>query len=245
MASKNDQDLPVVAADSANDKPAKSGFFSVYKYGQGYWTRLGTAIGVALVLLLIGQFVYSQLPAWFPAPRLGPDESAAGFTALVYHYAGPGTPGEMSRIARFLIVATLLAPLAVLAWWLMNRARHAQFLVDTDAEMKKVNWASWPELIGSTRVVIFFMLATAAALFIYDTLYHQAFYSMSVWLLPPDKNAVMVAGFVFFIGCSLVGLSVLKSSDTGKVKRAGSVVGVLGVVGLAAWVLALVLGWFN
>jgi preprotein translocase SecE subunit len=244
MASNNDQETALVESNAPGEKSARSGFFSVFKYGQGYWTRLGTAIGATVVLLFIGQFIYSQLPAWFAAPRLEAGVAPAGLTGLIYEYSGTGA-GEMNRIARFVIVGVVLLPFFALAWWLMNRVTHAQFLIDTDSEMKKVNWATWPELLGSTRVVIFFMLATAAVLFIYDTLYHQAFYSMTVWLIPPDKTAVLIAGFVFFIGCSLVGLSVLKGSDTGKGKRAGSIVGVMGVVGLAAWVVALLLGWFK
>ena len=244
MASNNDQDGAVVESASSSEKVSKAGFFSVFKYGQGYWTRLGTAIGAAVVLLFIGQFLYSQMPAWFPAPRLETGASASGLTGLIYSY-GPTGSGDMNRVSRVVIVGLVLLPFFALAWWAMNRARHAQFLIDTDSEMKKVNWATWPELLGSTRVVIFFMLTTAAVLFIYDTLYHQAFFTMSVWLIAPDKTAVLVAGFVFFVGCSLVGLSVLKGSDTGKGKRGGSIVGVLGVVGLAAWIAALLMGWFK
>src|SRR5690242_21250868 len=38
------------------------GFFHVYKSGQGYWTRMGTAAGAALIGLLSANFIYSELP---------------------------------------------------------------------------------------------------------------------------------------------------------------------------------------
>src|SRR5438045_7591390 len=44
--------------------PGGGGFFHIYKSGQGYWTRMGTVGGAALIILLIGQFLYTFLPTW-------------------------------------------------------------------------------------------------------------------------------------------------------------------------------------
>src|SRR5690606_24976417 len=105
-------------------------FFRVYKPGQGFWTRLGTGIGAALIILFTIWFLYDRLPAWTPLKQDG---------WVLYTIAG-----------------AVGLVLSVLAWWLINRPKHAEFLIATDGEMKKVNWTSRRELIGSTKVVVFF-----------------------------------------------------------------------------------------
>ena len=39
---------------------APAGYFTVYKKGQGYWTRMGTAGGAALFCVLTANFAYEQ-----------------------------------------------------------------------------------------------------------------------------------------------------------------------------------------
>src|SRR3954447_3109041 len=41
-----------------------TGFFSIHKKGQGYWTRLCTAAGAALFIIFLVSFLYAQLPPW-------------------------------------------------------------------------------------------------------------------------------------------------------------------------------------
>src|SRR4249919_3665274 len=41
--------------------PAKVGFFHIYKSGQGYWTRMGSAAGAALIILLVCHFFWDQV----------------------------------------------------------------------------------------------------------------------------------------------------------------------------------------
>src|SRR5690348_2583928 len=50
----------------------RGGFFHIYKSGQGYWTRMGTAGGAALIILLVGQFFYTYLPTWSDALHAHP-----------------------------------------------------------------------------------------------------------------------------------------------------------------------------
>lgn len=132
--------------------------FKVYKKGQGYYTRLGTAIGAGVLIAATLLFLYNNLKVW---PVLQKD-------------GRPMTP----VIA--VILAMVASLLCLLAWWLMNRPTNAEFLIATDSEMKKVNWATWKELIGSTRVVIFFVFATALFLFAIDVLFGYLFYFMTV-----------------------------------------------------------------
>src|SRR3954453_11315169 len=43
--------------------PRGGGFFSIYKKGQGYWTRMGTALAAAFIALLCADFIYTQMNA--------------------------------------------------------------------------------------------------------------------------------------------------------------------------------------
>lgn len=135
----------------------KSGFFTIYKKGQGYWTRMGTALGAALLSLLFAQFVYSQLHA-------------------------ANWESDSSRPPRYLpvqvcvgIAAGCLVVLMFICWRLMNKPRHVDFLIATDSEMKKVNWTTRKELIGSTKVVIIFVILISLFLFLLDVLFGYFF----------------------------------------------------------------------
>ena len=54
---------------------------------------------------------------------------------------------------------------------MMNKPKNVDFLVATDSEMKKVNWTSRKELIGSTEIVIIFMFLIAFFLFAVDWIF--------------------------------------------------------------------------
>src|SRR5690349_7504465 len=43
-------------------RPAGHGFFAIYKKGQGYWTRMGTALGALLLGGLTAYNLYVYLP---------------------------------------------------------------------------------------------------------------------------------------------------------------------------------------
>lgn len=137
------------------------GFFTIYKSGQGYWTRMGTAIAAALLGLLITTQLYRYVPVLL---------SLEGKTA---------TRAAIGIAAAFAIGYTLLA------WYLTNKPSNVDFLVSTDSEMKKVNWTSRRELIGSTKVVIVFMLLIAVFLFACDLIFHTFFWLIGVLKVPP------------------------------------------------------------
>jgi preprotein translocase subunit SecE len=54
------------------------------------------------------------------------------------------------------------------------------FLIATDSEMKKVNWTTRAELMGSTKVVIFFVLLISAFLFMLDVIFGYFFQLIKV-----------------------------------------------------------------
>jgi len=51
--------------------------------------------------------------------------------------------------------------------------------------MKKVNWTSKADLIGSTKVVVIFMFMITALLFVFDILFGYVFYLLNVLKQPP------------------------------------------------------------
>ena len=135
----------------------EAGFFTIYKRGQGYWTRMGTALAVALIAFLFAEFVYGRL-------RVG---------ASVYGW-------RLSTLGMVAIAGAVFAAIMLFAWRTMNKPSNADFLIATDSEMKKVNWTTRKELIGSTKVVIFFMVLISVLLFALDLLFGYLFYVIKV-----------------------------------------------------------------
>jgi preprotein translocase SecE subunit len=86
------------------------------------------------------------------------------------------------------VCAAFIVAFAGLCWWLMNKPTNVDFLIATDSEMKKVNWTSRRELIGSTKVVIIFMFLIAAILFLIDVGFGYLFYMVKVL-----KNAAVLS----------------------------------------------------
>ena len=159
------------ADEPRNERPsersaAKPSFFAVYKKGQGYWTRMGTAIGAGLLGALIVWQIYTQVPAFFADTDRG------------------------RKVA--LVVSIIFAALyGFIAWRLMNKPGNVDFLIATDSEMKKVNWTSRRELIGSTKVVILFMFSIAFFLFVLDQFFSTLFYLIGVLkIAPPWWNSI-------------------------------------------------------
>ena len=152
----------VVNYRSAPPAARGGGFFSIYKKGQGYWTRMGTALGAAFIAALTADFVYVQMKA------------------IPYATDAAGQP---LYIAKSVCAGSALGVLAIIlffVWRAMNKPSNADFLIATDSEMKKVNWTTRKELIGSTRVVIFFVILISALLFFLDVVFGYFFHLIKV-----------------------------------------------------------------
>jgi len=126
--------------------------FEIYKRGQGKYTRLGTIIGVMLIAT-VGAYVLSS--------------TLRGFLPVWASYAVP---------------TVLWVVIGALVFWLVNRPASADFLIATESEMKKVSWSSKKEIIGSTKVVIIFMIVIAAILFGVDFMFVVLFKTLGVTL---------------------------------------------------------------
>jgi len=126
--------------------------FSIYKSGQGYWTRVMTAWGTAVLVLAGCAWLWGQL--------------SVIRSNTIYWQAG--------------VVAAIVAFFTVLMYWRLNKPRIADFMIATEAEMKKVNWPSRREIIGSTWVVICGTFLIAALLFVVDLGFTAVFQWMNV-----------------------------------------------------------------
>ena len=118
---------------------------NIYKRGQGKYTRIGTVMGV-LLIVLIGAYKLSL-------------QFEASTVAWVQHPA-----------FAFGVPTALIAIFALLTLWIINRIRPADFLIATEGEMKKVSWSSRREVTGSTKVVILTTFIMAGLLFAVDML---------------------------------------------------------------------------
>ena len=103
-----------------------------------------------------------------------------GFTAAV---AGqPRTAFAFSQVylqGGFAGVVLLIG--AILIYWhVAVRRPSVDFLVNTDNEMKKVNWSARREVIGSTWVVVAATFLISAALFVVDYLFSSFFGAVGV-----------------------------------------------------------------
>ncbi len=64
-------------------------------------------------------------------------------------------------------VATFLALVFVTAG-IMNKAKNADLMIETESELQKVTWPSWNETVNASIVVIFTTILMALLLFIFD-----------------------------------------------------------------------------
>jgi preprotein translocase SecE subunit len=186
MASLNNQENIVTteAEEPADEKPRaraekptsqSGGFFTIYKHGQGYWTRLCTSLAAAVILVLTVNFIWQNVPPYL-RPALTPaNPTPAQLTAA---------DTKAHRITMS-VCAVLLIGGGLLLWKIINSPTNSDFLIATDSEMKKVNWTSRQELIGSTKVVIFFMFIIAVTLFLVDIFFGYLFFWIGVLKSPP------------------------------------------------------------
>lgn len=69
----------------------------------------------------------------------------------------------------------ILTGAIVVYWFVALNRGSAEFLINTDGEMRKVNWSTRKEVIGSTQVVIVAAFLIAAVLFLIDTAFAEFF----------------------------------------------------------------------
>ncbi len=128
---------------------------SIYKKGQGYYTRVYTAIGYALLVLWGAYWLSRQM-----------DVLDMG-VAQTYVQAG----ASVLFISVFSYIGYL---------FIGRRKRSVDFLVATEAEMKKVNWSTRREVTGSTFIVIVISFFIALLCWLFDNVFAWFFATIDV-----------------------------------------------------------------
>ncbi len=125
--------------------------FGIYKQGQGYWTRLMSAIAGGTIVAMGAAWLWQQIAIL----RLGPKTIYVQGVCTVVVF------GFFGWLLYYLICV---------------KPKVGDFLIATEGEMKKVNWSTRREIIGSTWVVIGLTFFIAIAIFILDYLIFTPFF---------------------------------------------------------------------
>jgi preprotein translocase subunit SecE len=131
--------------------------FSIYKRGQGKYTRLCSAFGAGIIVALGCMRLYEKLSGavdgWGLSQRAGLWVSS-------------------------MVPAGLLVTLGILIFWLVNKVSVSDFMIAAEGEMKKVSWSSRKEIMVSTFVVIMVVFIMAVLLGFTDLIFRLIFSSI-------------------------------------------------------------------
>ena len=123
----------------------------LYKSDQGYWTRTMSAVGMGVIGLAGAAWLWNELSI----------------------FNNPYVQGIGAGM--------LLAVVAVLTYWIYGaNPRTVDFFVATEGELKKVNWSTRKEIVGSTWVVVTVALSIAVILFVVDIVFKEFFSAIGV-----------------------------------------------------------------
>jgi preprotein translocase subunit SecE len=112
---------------------------SVYKRGQGKYTRMVSALGGAAIVAIGCLQLYRTLDA-----------------------------ADVSLWVETMVPVGLFIALSVLMMWMVNKSNVADFMISAEGEMKKVNWSTRQEVAVSTVVVISVVIILAVLLGVSD-----------------------------------------------------------------------------
>lgn len=115
--------------------------FKIYKRGQGYYTRLISAL-TAFAIIAIGSIVLWQKLLVVDNPWI-----------------------------EVFVPAGVCAVFTLFVFWVVNHPKIADFMIAAEGEIKKVSWSSRSEIITSTMVVISVVILMSALLFLADVLF--------------------------------------------------------------------------
>lgn len=125
----------------------------IYKPGQGYWTRMVSAVAVSVIV------------AW----------------AVVWLWEKLSVFGESAIFLQGGMAVVLLGGFGLLLLrYLGTKPESCDFLIATEGEMKKVNWPTRREVFGSTWIVVCSVFMLAMVLFLADIIFMDLFTLMGV-----------------------------------------------------------------
>src|SRR4030042_2318939 len=109
--------------------------FDIYKPGQAKYTRLGSAFGFGIVVVLGCLLLYHKLEG-----------------------------ADLGLWVSTMVPVGIFAGFAILIFLLSNKPSVADFLIAAEGEIKKVSWSSRKEIAVSTFIVIVVVVILAALL---------------------------------------------------------------------------------
>jgi preprotein translocase SecE subunit len=128
----------------------------IYKPGQGYWTRMMSAIGAGAVVIYGAAWVSNQ-------------------------FQGVTIGNLQTEIVQGIALGSLALLGVIVIYFVFGRHRRAnEFFIATEGEMRKVNWSTRKEIVGSTWVVIGISMIITAVLFLSDLLFSTFFKAIGV-----------------------------------------------------------------
>ncbi|MHC4556439.1 MAG: preprotein translocase subunit SecE [Planctomycetota bacterium] len=120
--------------------------FSIYKRGQGKYTRLCSAFTIAIIAGLGCMRLSKKLQA-----------------------------SDLGLWVETLVPAGLFVAFAIVIFWLVNKSAVADFMIAAEGEMKKVSWSSRQEIAVSTFIVIVVVILMAVLLGATDLSFRRFF----------------------------------------------------------------------
>ncbi|GAB4110016.1 MAG: hypothetical protein Kow00105_18720 [Phycisphaeraceae bacterium] len=129
---------------------------AIYKPGQGYYTRMLTAVGIGVLVLSGVLWLWEKMPTIDAIP----------VDQMLYYQAA--------------MAVTVITVFGVVVYKILNKPSVADFLIATEAEMKKVNWPSKREIIGSTWVVICGTAFIALLLWVVNIAFAELFLKLGI-----------------------------------------------------------------
>jgi preprotein translocase SecE subunit len=110
-----------------------------------------------------------------------------GVAWLLPLFSGVRFLGRYEHVYTQAVVAIIVfGLLGALGYWLIgSKPRSVDFLIATEGEMKKVNWSTRKEVVGSTTLVIGFTLFLALLCFVLDQFF--AFFFQLIHVLESTR----------------------------------------------------------
>jgi len=119
---------------------------TMYKPGQGKYTRLCTGFAVAIIVGFGCWRLYQILQA-----------------------------EDVNLWVTTILPVAIFVALGALIYWLLNKPGIADFMIASEGELKKVNWSSRKEVAVSTLIVIIVVFVMAALLGATDLVFSIVF----------------------------------------------------------------------
>ncbi len=150
----------------------------VYKRTQGKITRQVTFAALAIGFVLAAYSLHNFL--------------LANWSRIIDGLFSRSTADSLIGISDQISIHYLVPGLLVffglwLSYRIVNLTQFADFLIAVEAEMKKVSWPTWDELVKASIVVILMIFLLAILLFGYDVIWRALFQWLGILYVPPEK----------------------------------------------------------